>query len=102
MRLGPSFAAEKSDVHLYAGETVVVNERVSPAGEKMTWLRLCNNKGWVHDISDQGEQLLVATTSFRKRGEGLGAPRKGPRPRSAKEEIAYNTIIARLFHNGDE
>lgn len=100
VRRGPSFAAEKTDIHLYAQETVVVNERVSPAGERLTWLRLKDGKGWVHDVSDEGEQIMVANSlrHHRNHSSVLDRPLKGPAP---KEEIAYNTIIARLFHNNN-
>jgi hypothetical protein len=41
IRRGPSFAAEKIGVDLLGGESVLINgERVSPAGENMSWLRV--------------------------------------------------------------
>ena len=95
VRRGPSFASEKTGVNLFGGENVVINERVTPAGDKITWLRLKDGQGWVHDVSDLGEQIMIPH-SLRHRAGVAGRPKKPPAP---KDEIAYKTIVARLFHN---
>ena len=97
VRRGPSFAAEKTGLTFKPRERVVINERVSPAGDKLTWLRTKDGHGWVHDMTDTGQQIMVAH-SLPIRSTATSRPRKSPAP---QEEIAYNTIIARLFHNDD-
>jgi hypothetical protein len=97
VRRGPSFASEKTGTILFGGESVVINERVTPAGDKITWLRLKDGHGWVYDATDTGELVMIAH-SLRHRSL-LSRPQKPPAP---KEEIAYNTIIARLFHNDED
>ena len=85
VRKGPSFASESTGVVLLGGESVLVNERVTPAGEELTWLRLKDGVGWVYDRDDQGQLILLA--------HSLQHRRKG------RDDIAYNAIVARLFHN---
>ena len=96
VRRGPSFASEKTGIILFGGESVLINERVTPAGDKITWLRMKDGQGWIHDVTDSGEQVMIAH-SLRHRSNLASRPRK--KPPAQKEEIAYNTIIARLFHN---
>ena len=98
VRKGPSFAAEKTGIILFGGESVVINERVTPAGDKITWLRMKDGQGWIHDVDDEGNDTMIAH-SLRHRAQTT-RPRK---PTVSKEgnEVAYNTIIARLFHNED-
>ena len=95
IRKGPSFAAETTGTILYGGESVVVNERVSPGGEKIVWLRLKDGQGWVHDIDADGNEIMIAH-SLRHRV--LSRPQKARTSNDGKE-VAYNTIVARLFHN---
>jgi hypothetical protein len=95
IRKGPSFAAAKSGTLLFGGESVVINERVIPAGETMTWLRLKDGQGWVHDVTETGDQIMIPH-SLRHRVNMAARPQKAP---AQKEEVAYNTIIARLFHS---
>jgi len=95
VRRGPSFASERTDMTIFGGESVVVNERVAPAGEKINWLRLKDGKGWVHDVSDDGRQVMIPH-SLRHQSGVMDRPQKAPAP---KEEIAYNTIVARLFRD---
>ena len=94
IRKGPSFAAERTGVLLFGGESVVINERVTPAGDQMSWLRLKDGQGWIHDYDENGEQVVVAH-SLRHRAV---ASRTSPRKTEASE-VAYNKIISRLFHN---
>jgi hypothetical protein len=100
VRKGPSFAAEKTGIILFGGESVVINERVIPPGtEKITWLRMKDGQGWIHDLNDEGQTIVIAH-SLRHRTQLTNRPRKPAIPTTKDgNEIAYNTIIARLFHN---
>lgn len=98
VRKGPSFAAEKTGILLFGGESVVINERVTPAEDKITWLRMKDGQGWIHDFDDAGEQIMIAH-SLRHRAQS-SRPRK-PAVSRESNEIAYDVIIARLFHNDD-
>lgn len=95
VRKGPSFAAETTGVRLFGGETVLINEKVSPSGDKITWLRMKDGEGWLHDVDDTGRQVVIAH-SLRHRARTVARSNRGTDP---QEEVAYNTIIARLFHN---
>lgn len=96
VRKGPSFAAETTGTILFGGESVIVTERVSPGGgESITWLRLRDGQ-WVHDFNDDGTQVMIAH-SLRHR-QLTSKPKKTPRSKDGKD-IAYNAIVARLFHN---
>jgi len=96
VRKGPSFEAETDGVVLRGGESVLVNERVTGPEDSITWLRLKDGHGWVHNIGRNGESLMIAH-SIRHRRPTVGRPTKPGRTK--QEDIAYNTIIARLFHN---
>jgi hypothetical protein len=96
VRKGPSFEAETNGVVLLGGESVLVNERVTGPDDLITWLRLKDGQGWVHNVGREGEALMIPH-SLRHRKGPLGTPSKPGR--DGQEEIAYNTIIARLFHN---
>lgn len=98
VRKGPSFEAESNGVVLLGGESVLINERVIGPDDTITWLRLRDGQGWVHNVNIAGETLLIPH-SLRHRKGPLGRPIKPGRPE--QEDIAYNTIIARLFHNND-
>ena len=95
IRKGPSFAAETTGTRLFGGETVLINERVTPTGDKITWLRMKDGEGWLHDVDDTGRQVVIAH-SLRHRARTVARSNRGTDP---SEEVAYNTIIARLFHN---
>ena len=102
VKKGPSFEAEDSGLYAEEGESVVVIERVtSPDENGVTWLRMKEGKGWLHDVErDSGEALLVPHTLRNRTQATNGRPTKPRRPSSDKnQQIAYNTIIARLFHN---
>ena len=99
VRKGPSFSAETTAVALLAGESVLVTERVTPPGERINWLKLKDGQGWVHDTGEKNEVVMIAH-SLRDRTTGLNRPQKPER--QEKEEMAYNTIIARLFPGSEE
>ena len=96
VRKGPSFEADTNGVILLGGESVLVNERVTGPKDTITWLRLKDGHGWVQTIGQNGESLMIAH-SLRHRMPTVGRPTKAGRTK--QEDIAYNTIIARLFHN---
>ena len=97
VRKGPSFEADTEGVILLGGESVLVNERVTGPDDPITWLRLKDGHGWVHTIGQNGESLMIAH-SLRHRMPTLGG-RPTKSGRTKQEDIAYNTIVARLFHN---
>ena len=99
VRKGPSFAAETMNVKLLAGESVLINERVTPPTERMSWLRLKDGKGWVHDLGRDDEMVMIAH-SLRERAGGLTRPNNPER--SEIEEKAYQKIVARLFPGNEE
>jgi hypothetical protein len=96
VRKGPSFDAESNGVVLLGGESVLINERVTGPDDTISWLRLKDGQGWAHTVNADGEALMIPH-SLRHRTGPLGRPTKSGRPE--QEDIAYNTIIARLFHN---
>ena len=100
---GPSFEAEDSGSFFEEGESVVVIERVtSPDEDGVTWLRMKEGKGWLHDKYSDGEEPLLVPHTLRNRTQAPnGRPVKPRRPPTGGEKIAYNTIVARLFHNDD-
>ncbi|GKY95510.1 hypothetical protein MPSEU_000512700 [Mayamaea pseudoterrestris] len=98
VRRGPRIAAAKTNVVLLQSETVAITERVRPAGERTSWLRLKDGRGWVQDVSDSGEQIMAPHTLRPRAVVQGGAPLK-QKPTDKRQEIACNTIVARLFHN---
>jgi len=103
VKKGPSFEAEDTGNYVEEGESVVIIERVTCFDENgVTWLRMKDGKGWLHDVErDSGETLLIPHT-LRARVQGVhDRPVKPRRPSidDKNQQIAYNTIIARLFHN---
>ena len=93
VRMGPSLNAESTGVELLVGESVVVTERVTAPGEEVAWLRLKDGEGWVCDTDLNGRTAMIAH-SLRHRHR----LQKAARPE--REDIAYNSIVARLFHDG--
>lgn len=93
VRRGPSLNADELGVRLLVGESVVVTERVTAPGVDTAWLRLKDGEGWVSDTDSRGRPAMIAH-SLRHRTR----PQKAPRP--GHDDIAYNSIVARLFHDG--
>lgn len=99
VRKGPSFESEVNGVVLLGGESILINERVTGPHDPITWLRLKDGQGWVHNVDEDGETLMIPH-SIRHRNGPLGRPTKPGRPE--QEDIAYNAIIARLFHSSGD
>jgi hypothetical protein len=102
VRVGPSFVSGLSGLVLLAGESVLVSERVTPPGEATTWLRLKDGKGWVYDVTIEGETVMIAHSLRHRVGGPLAARAPMKADRNGQEDdgsVAYNTIIARLFHS---
>lgn len=97
VRSGPSVDAEATGVSLLVGESVLITERVMIPGEDMTWLRLKDGEGWVCDSDSHGRATMIAH-SLRHRSSDFLRPHKTTRPE--RDEIAYRSIVARLFHEG--
>jgi len=98
IRKGPSFDAEPTGKDLAPGQSVLVTERVLPPAEQITWLRLKDGRGWVHDY-DNNEAVMIPH-NFQDQRNILHAPLKTER--SEKDEAAYNTLVARLFPSSDD
>jgi hypothetical protein len=96
VRKGPSFAAETVGPILLPGKSVLINERVTPPGEKISWLRLKDGMGWVHDIGTNDETFLIAH-ALRHRSGTLDRHGATGADRSSQSDAAYNAIVARLF-----
>jgi hypothetical protein len=96
VRQGPSFDSETVGVVLLGGESVLINERVTGPDDSITWLRLKDGQGWVHNYGQKGESLMIPH-SLRHRVKTIGG--QSGRQGRGGEEIPYNTIIARLFHS---
>jgi hypothetical protein len=92
IRKGPSFASEKTGILLYGGETVVVNERVSPPGEEISWLRMKDGSGWVHTI-DEDEKIIMVPHSQRHRTFKPNSTSRG----LDGDVTSYDAIVSRLF-----
>ena len=105
IKKGPSFDAEDTGMHIAEGESVVIIERVTcPDEDGVTWLRLKEGQGWLHDLGQETGEKLIIPHSFRHRTKATNTrPSKPHRPQEQgddkNQKIAYNTIIARLFHN---
>ena len=59
IRVGPSFSAKNTGKILKKGDSVLVNERVTANGDKLTWLRLKDGQGWVHNTGQDGKMAIV-------------------------------------------
>lgn len=111
VRKGPSYLSEMTDKVIRAGESILINERVISHGETGAWLRLKDGTGWVHEKGEGGESVLIAY-SLRNRTAGrstrsrLRSTRRieaGARGDDRQtNEAAYNSIIARLFHETED
>ena len=109
VRKGPSYLSEMTDKVIRAGESILINERVIPHGETGAWLRLKDGTGWVHEKGEGGESVLIAY-SLRNRTAGRSTRLRSSRRIEAgargddrkANEAAYNSIIARLFHETED
>jgi len=81
VRKGPSFNAETTGTVLRRGDNVLINEQVTGSGEKLTWLRLKDGRGWVHNTGDKGEMIMTMHSSKKH-----------------STDVPYNSLIARLFN----
>ena len=103
VRKGPSYLSEMAGKVIRAGESIMINKRVIPHGESGAWLRLKDGTGWVHEKGEGGESVLISH-SLRNRTAGRSTRLRSSRRVAAggddrqANEAAYNSIIARLFH----
>jgi hypothetical protein len=104
IRRGPSLTSETTGLELLVGDSVLVTERVRPAGEAAWWLKLKDGRGWVQSSMEEGgEPTLVPQSRMDRKSLLQRAPTKAERPApDEQEEIAYNTLIARLFPQDEE
>jgi len=58
IRKGPSFTAPESSGLLQHCAIVLINEKVTDSGDALTWLRLKDGRGWIHNISKNGEGIV--------------------------------------------
>mmetsp|Transcript_38246 Transcript_38246/g.53862 ORF Transcript_38246/g.53862 Transcript_38246/m.53862 type:complete len:337 (+) Transcript_38246:68-1078(+) len=95
IRKGPSFKSELAGPTLNTGESILVTERVTPAGEHINWLRLKDGRGWVHDLDEFGRQVMAAQSLLDRAKKSRANSGVG----DDKDGDAYKTIMTRLFHN---
>jgi hypothetical protein len=67
IRVGPSFEAAETGGFLQYSAIVLVNEKVTADGESLTWLRLKDGRGWIHNLSQTGECILTLCTAKGKK-----------------------------------
>lgn len=90
VRHGPSFLAAKSNKLLRAGESVLITERVTAHGDQVTWLRLKDGHGWVHDIEEDGRIVMIAhSLKWRNRADSQNRVKEGE----------YKGLMSRIFSN---
>jgi len=81
VRKGPSFNAETTGTVLQRGDNVLINEEVTASGEKLTWLRLMDGRGWVHGTGEKGEMVMTMQSNKKH-----------------STDVPYNnSLIARLY-----
>jgi len=102
IRKGPSFALKDDLIRLKAGESVWVNERVKGSHEKVTWLRLKDGRGWVHDINPQQNELIMTSKQIgmstrRIYGKRMTGNDTTDAVSTATSTTTYNSIMSRLF-----
>ena len=97
VRKGPSCSSEKTGVILFCGESILIHERVSSASSGTTWLRMKDGQGWVCDVDHEGKSNMIPySLRYRKY---LNSKQEKPEVPREGDDIAYNKIIDRLFHN---
>jgi hypothetical protein len=67
IRVGPSFEAAETGGFLQHFAIVLVNEKVTADGESLTWLRLKDGRGWIHNLSRNGESILTLCAAKGKK-----------------------------------
>ena len=66
IRRGPSFTAPESSGLLQQCAIVLINEKVTASGEALTWLRLKDGRGWIHNTSKGGDCMVKSCTNKGK------------------------------------
>ena len=107
VRRGPSFSADElsKSFMLKAGDRVLVNERVTAFQDKVTWLRLKDGRGWVHDVGPNDELIMITHSITQRNGRKVDASTSGVNRHlnevasTATTTTSYNSIISRLFSN---
>ncbi len=63
IRRGPSFSAKTTGSTLQYCASVLINEKVTASGEVLTWLRLKDGRGWVHNVGENAEVMMKSYSS---------------------------------------
>jgi hypothetical protein len=66
IRKGPSFTAPESSGLLQHFAIVLINEKVTDSGDALTWLRLKDGRGWIHNLSKSGNDIVKYCAIKRK------------------------------------
>jgi len=66
IRRGPSFTAPESSGLLQQCAIVLINEKVTASGDALTWLRLKDGRGWIHNTSKGGDCMVKSCTNKGK------------------------------------
>jgi len=90
VRHGPSFIAELTGNRVKLGDVCVVNEIVTAPGERVTWLRLKNGRGWLNTHAQNDEPVAVAIISSLDADDSSITGTKSDEP-------SYGKIFGRLF-----
>ena len=63
---GPSFSSSESIELLQKNAIVLISEKVKASDEKVTWLRLKDDRGWIHSTSSDGTEIFVVPCTNNK------------------------------------
>ena len=66
IRVGPSFSSKPTSFILQHSASILVNEKVTASGDSLTWLRLKDGRGWVHNIGEQSEIIMKSYASKKE------------------------------------
>lgn len=106
VRRGPSFLADElpRNKMLRTGDSVLVNERVTAFQDKVTWLRLKDGQGWVHDIGPHDELVMIAHSQAIRNGKKKSSVNRpfNDASSTATSNATYNSIISRLFSSDNK
>jgi len=97
VRKGPSFHLETNGKKLRVGESILINELVTAYGDNVSWLRLKDGRGWVHNIGSDGQSVMIAHSIQHRLKESESTNENSSR--YGAKETQYNGIIARLFQS---